>query len=126
MFTVEKGTNITPDGRKCSVIKLGEYTVCRIVPWLFSSCSVAGLEDFRMCPTLTTKQAVALGKLLDTHDHGGWVPKEFYFLISDSNIAVLKEFLALPQVKLMDEFANKAHGPNTMHLYRYSTLKDFK
>ena len=126
MFTVNETEKYTPDQRKCSVIKLGEYTVCRIVPWLFSSCSVAGLEDFRMCPTLTPEQAVALGKLLDTHNHGVWVPKEFYFLISDSKNTVLKEFLALPQVKLMDTFENKAHGPSIMLLYRYSTLKDFK
>lgn len=125
MFKVERIARCTPDGRPCSVIRLGEYKVCRIVPWLFSSCSVAGLEDFRMCPTLTPKQAVALGELLDTLNHGVWVPKEFYFLISASKNTVLKEFLALPQVELMDTFENKAHGPSIMLLYRYSTLKDF-
>jgi hypothetical protein len=30
-----------------------------------------------------------------------------------------------PNVKKRDKFYNKAHGPNWLHLYRYSKEKDF-
>ena len=57
-----------------------------------------------------------------------WCPKEWLFSLSSFQVdsSRYNSLIRHPNVMELDVFKNKAHGPNHIHLFRYSVEMDFK
>ena len=134
MFSVEwKKTDFEKSGRdgtiKHTVGKNESKYVCKIETWAFGSCACFALRRFNdgYQFNFTPENIDAFYKFVCGLDED-WKPKEFYFLLSRSQLSLgkLKPLYKHPNVKLRDVFDNKSHGPNKVYLFRYSASKDFK
>lgn len=101
--------------------------LCRMDTWGFSSCAVHILHTFNLG---YGEDLVDLFNYLmheDTNVGTGYRPKEIYFLLSSVQARKddFQTLLKNEHVKKVDSFSNKSHGPNLVHLYRFSLLKDF-
>ena len=103
--------------------------VCKIETWAFGSCACFALRRFNdgYQFNFTPENIDAFYAFVCGLDED-WKPKEFYFLLSRSQLSLgkLKPLYKHPNVKLRDVFDNKSHGPNKVYLFRYSASKDFK
>lgn len=133
MFSVEwRKSDFTDNGRKGSIkFKEGNenFYVCLIETWAFGSCACFALSRFNDAQSFRFDEDniddfFAFICSLDKD----WMPKEFYFLLSKSQLAraSLTHLYKHPKVRLRDVFDNKSHGPNKVYLFRYSDSKDFK
>jgi hypothetical protein len=64
---------------------------------------------------------------LPTFKHySGYASSEVYLQPSDTQLKTLPtDFFEHPHIKKVDEYVNKAHGPNKVYLFRISATKDF-
>lgn len=103
----------------------GEFykRICNIHTWGFQSCAVHNLQSFGYVPTSFED----FWDYVDTLDGSlTWHPGEVYFLLSDTQLLNWRKFTEFPNVKKIDRFLNKAHGPNHVNLFRYSKAGDWK
>lgn len=98
--------------------------VCTVRSWGFYSCAVLLLQEWSGSISL-----VDLDKFFDfvAEQDDDWQPEEAYFLLSSTQMArpwaqALRDHECVKQI---DKFTNKAHGPNTVFLFRWSAAKDF-
>jgi len=100
-------------------VMYGDRCVCKLDTWGFSSCAVRNLHDF---DTYNLKHAGIdkffdwLGDLLA----GSYVIRDAYFLLSDSQLTNMPDIKKVKGVKKVDSFTNKSHGPNDVHLFRWT------
>ena len=104
----------------------GFYQFCKIETWGFRSCACFHLHSFESslvsridATEFWTYVTETLGAELSYN------PKEVYFLLSDTQLPRMEKLWDIPNVKKVDSFMNKAHGPNRVHLFRYSVAGDF-
>lgn len=105
-----------------------ERTLCRVESWAFTSCGIGALTQLNDTNFKTAEEVQQFFDFVCTHVAGDWNPNEFYFLVSDNQLKYgtsIPLMIKNPNVKKRDKFYNKAHGPNWLHLYRYSKEKDF-
>jgi hypothetical protein len=121
-------------------IEQGEKTgpaLCMVETWGMGSCAVMNLYNFTyFLPENAHKGDMKkfvkdLFNWLVTQDEQGHKPKEAFFLLSDSQLSKVSypfthALATHPSVKRRDVFSNKSHGPNKVHLFRWSLGKDFK
>jgi hypothetical protein len=113
--------------------------ICQYHYWAFASCAVATLEGFKFYGYIRTEDRKtvtnfhlmeehhdALFKWLKTHSPGGYNACEYLMVLSQSQIRCLPKTLAHPCVKQVDQWTNKAHDGNMLHLYRISLEQDFQ
>jgi hypothetical protein len=119
-------TLIFKEGSKENLV---EHSVCNVNTWGFRSCAVMNLSGWNTYPLQTVLERFNPEQMFKflTENNGSWSPKEAYFLISTSQKTnpVFRKIFTLSTVKEIDSFVNKAHGPNSMFLYRWSASKDF-
>lgn len=104
------------------------YNVCRVESWGFTSCAVGVITQMSHYMGNTLEEIDQLFKFICENVAEDWSPNEFYFMVSDYQlkaIGCVQLMVTHPNVKKRDVFKNKAHGPNKVHLYRYSLEKDF-
>ena len=106
-------------------IAYNKYTVCFVNTWGFNSCAVYNLQGFSY--TLSKEQTEHFFAFLesDVFSKAGWLAKEAYFLLTSYQCKQNDALISHPCVKKIDSFINKAHGGNTLSLFRYSKGKDF-
>ncbi len=109
--------------------------VCQRQHWALASCGLSGLarfsdygglfsvgddldEFFRFLNRAVTK--------VEDHYIDEWRAGEFIFALSDPQTESFKALVSHPQVRLLDRWYNKAHGPNHMHLYKLSLPPEFE
>jgi hypothetical protein len=103
---------------------------CSFTEWVLGSCGAASLQGFGSYPItpITPEVASELFNLVcDLDIHKAWHSHEIIFLLSTMQ-KTAGEFTGLvnhPNVRVVDHFTNKAHGPNDLFLYRYSKTGDF-
>lgn len=108
-----------------------ERHICNIHSWGFNSCAVhnlAGFNSYLPKELLDVFDAEEFFKFAGSCFAPDWQAQEVYFLVSDHQLkdyAIVKKLVKHPKVKRRDRFANKAHGPNDVHLFRYSASQDF-
>jgi hypothetical protein len=134
MFSVKwKSRDFEKNGRDGTITyqvsKKEAMLVCKIETWAFGSCACFALSRFNDGYNFRY-DAENIDKFFEfvcSLDED-WKPREFYFLLSKSQLAQdkLKFLYKHPNVKLRDVFSNKSHGPNKVYLFRYSASKDFK
>lgn len=125
---VEKGTH--PRGITKFHELLGDGNrICWATSWDMASCGVQSLYGFwTHHPVWNDPKALRefitwLGK----QEGSGYAFQELYFSITDyQETTPLSMLLQQPEVRKLDKFYNKGHGPNHMNLYRLSMQKDFK
>lgn len=108
-----------------------DWRMCHVHTWGFSSCAVMHLQGFQILPEDLQKkfdieQFLDFLKLIDDTS---WKPQEAMFLLSDQQLNHASWYKTLckhPNVKRIDRFENKAHGPNHVNLFRWSAKNDFK
>jgi hypothetical protein len=108
----------------------GDKQVCIVEEWAFTSCGVGSLMNFGYSNWWTKENVDRLIELLVKKPcHGIHLAKEFYFCLSSAQVSGgcgdMNGLLKHPNVKFLDRYVNKAHGPCDMLLYRLSTQKDF-
>lgn len=107
------------------------WPICFVETWGFNSCAVLNLRSFRALNSELSKKFSAddfFAFLREVHKPS-WAPREAYFLVSDTQLKSnewLKKIVRHPNVKRKDRFENKAHGPNHVHLFRWSDKHDFE
>jgi uncharacterized protein YqfB (UPF0267 family) len=102
--------------------------VCRVESWAFTSCGIGALTKLNSTNFTSAEEVQAFFDFVCTNVADDWHPNEFYFLVSDNQLKYgtsIPLMVKNPNVKKRDKFYNKAHGPNWLHLYRYSKDKDF-
>jgi hypothetical protein len=121
-----------PDGKSGQegVITWAETgnSVCNVESWSFASCGVGALTKLSYTRFTSAKQVDAFFNFVCANVADDWNPNEFYFLLTDGQLKMdnIKFMVNHPNVKRRDVFMNKSHGPNKLHLFRYSKDKDFK
>lgn len=118
------------DGHKKGQVRYKNETICTVKTWGFSSCAVWQLQDWytwNMAKGYTPEQFWEFFTTKMDGLDGDWLPTEIYFLVSDGqrNTEAFKKLVSVPNVRRIDKFLNKAHGPNHVHLYRWSAQDDF-
>lgn len=111
-------------------IKWDGNRLCHLQTWGFRSCAVHNLEGFDKYLFNSSKKLTAemfFNFIIEQSQKLSYQPKTMYFLLSSSQVNEpgLKRLINYPKVKLVDKFANQAHGPNHVFLYRYSDAEDF-
>ena len=104
------------------------YSVCRVESWAFASCGIGALMGFNNTNFQTKEHVAKFFEFVAANVADDWQPDEFYFLLTDSQLKLPANRLMInhPHVKKRDVFMNKSHGPNKLHLFRYSHDNDFK
>ena len=104
--------------------------VCALEDWAFACCGATSLHglggSYYKSFDWSHKQVdefVQFAK--DTPSSTGHKVREFYFLLTDTQVKEFSALVAHPNVRLVDRYFNKAHGPENLNLYRLSVLKDF-
>lgn len=108
----------TSDGRR----------MCRVESWAFTSCGIGALTQLNNVDFKSAEEVQQFFDFVCANVAEDWSPNEFYFLLSDTQLKYgtsVPLMLKNPNVRKRDTFYNKAHGPNWLHLYRYSKDKDF-
>jgi len=103
-------------------------TLCRVESWAFTSCGIGALTQLNLSDFKTAEEVQQFFDFVCAKVADDWRPDEFYFLVSDHQLkwgSSIPLMVKNPNVKKRDKFYNKAHGPNWLHLYRYSKDKDF-
>jgi hypothetical protein len=105
--------------------------ICMVETWGMGSCAVMNLYNFCYYIPDMKKFVKDLFNWLSTQDEQGHKPKEAFFLLSDSQLnkgayPFTHALATHPSVRRRDRFSNKSHGPNDVHLFRWSYGKDFK
>ena len=103
-------------------------TVCRVESWAFTSCGVGALTQLNSLDFKTADDVQKFFDFVCANVADDWNPNEFYFLVSDNQLKYgtsIPLMVKNPNVRKRDKFYNKAHGPNWLHLYRYSKDNDF-
>lgn len=98
--------------------------LCNIETWGMHSCGVFILKKWNSSIKYVDLDAFfAFVAELDED----WQPEEAYFLLSTTQLGFSwsEKLVTHPCVKQVDKFTNKAHGPNTVFLFRWSAAKDF-
>ncbi len=127
-FTIEhKGHKATGNGGFYKVLHTDKH-VFNLETWAFNCCGAISITALYNIPPKISVAELMLW--LATQNLDGWKTEEIYFLLScqqlnKENYPRIAELTALPEVKKVDCFVNKAHGPNKLHLFRYSVKKDF-
>jgi hypothetical protein len=105
--------------------------VCCIDTWGFASCGVLNLFNFGY-PDIKKGEEKAFAdkffKFLETVNDPHWKPNEAYMFWTDGQLKAdwINALAKHPEIKRRDKFFNKSHGPNNLHLFRWSKAKDFK
>lgn len=105
----------------------GKQYLCYLNTWAFSSCAAFSLQNFGNS-ALSKEEVDGLFIFLNSEEcNTCWSPEEVYFMLSAYQLGThqgqnLSKHL---NVKKVDSFSNKAHGPNSVYLFRYSLAKDF-
>lgn len=129
MLSLEKISYKKPgSGGFCELLDGGEI-ICKVEEWAFSSC--APMAFFGMGANLkwwNTENIARLLKFLETaRHHSVYLAKEVYVQLSSGQKRIIcQDFLNHPNIKEIDSYMNKAHGPHSVHLFRISVAKDFK
>lgn len=99
--------------------------ICKIQTWAMNCCGIWELKGFNSY--IDVDGAAFWEALVKASPFGGWQPLEYIFTISDSQKShpLFRSILKHPNVRLRDKFANKAHGPSVLYVYRYSHKGDF-
>lgn len=106
-----------------------ERNVALLQTWLFSSCATWGISGMSLLLLEEQKVHGTLEKVLNalcSAPDMDWYPKEIYFQVSDSQIMHYGPIPESTNIRKIDVFNNKSHGPNKVHLYRYSLQGDFQ
>lgn len=107
--------------------------ICTVVDWGFNSCACKILQGFGIYPPKGV-DVDAMFDFLDEFgkDNGAYLPKEYYFMISGTQLAqpvgsakLFHDLVNHPNVQQIDQFTNKSHESKGVNLYRYSAAKDF-
>lgn len=104
------------------------HTMCRVESWAFTSCGIGALTQLNNAKFSSMDEVSAFFNFVCANIAEDWTPNEFYFLVSDHQLewgTSIPLMVKHPNVKKRDKFYNKAHGPNWLHLYRYSKDADF-
>jgi hypothetical protein len=109
----------------------GSHRMCAVDTWGMNSCAVMTLRGFNHLPQVLNESFNINEFLafLATVDAPTWRPKEAYFLITDAqckDIQWVNKLIKHKTVRRRDRFHNKAHGPNSVNLFRWSAEQDFK
>ena len=101
--------------------------------WSMNCCGLHELYNVLSGPpwwsTATQKDITSLFDWLNTRkvNTNTWRAKEWILCLSKDQVnEEMKRFVKHPKVRLLDKFRNKAHGPSSIYLYRYSMEKDFE
>jgi hypothetical protein len=109
-----------------SIVDANNRRICNLETWGFSSCGVWNLWGFGYLRNLDAD--AFFNYLLNTFVEDTtlqWQPKEALFMLSTSQVKELKALVTHKDVKQIDRFYNKAHGPNHLHLFRWSPTGDW-
>lgn len=117
-------------GRNIGIVKDEQLgTLCYLRTWGFSSCAVWMLDNFITWNFNDNRfDADQFWEFFKTKPEGlgeDWLTCEVYFLLADPQLGSLKKLIEHPNVRKRDKFLNKAHGPNRVHLFRWSNEEDF-
>lgn len=98
--------------------------------WGFRCCGANLFYGFSYATSLLdSKEKIdALIKFLKVYDSphsSSYRAKETYFCITDTQKEHLTALIEHPNVRHLDRYLNKAHGPEHMNLYRLSCSGDF-
>lgn len=107
----------------------GPIRVCKVEEWAFSSCATLAFYSLSMNLKWWTKENIdkLVMSLPNLHSYSGYAAQEVYLQPSDTQKKMLPPaFFEHPNIKEIDSYTNKAHGPNKVYLYRISAAKDFK
>ena len=126
-FTVNwSAPDFTRSNRR-GTVKYKGIKLCCIDTWGFDSCGVVNISQFAARETWPTIVDDFFAWVFNEADGiSGWAAKEAYFLLSSDQLRQYPCLVKHPNVRLRDKFTNKAHGPNTLFLFRYSENNDFR
>ena len=121
----------TKKGSGCfCILKDGDEHVCDVEEWAFRSCAVFIFQGLTIQSDWWSSENIdrLVAYLPDMRCQSCYCPAEVYLLVSSGKgqSSLLGVLRTHPNIKEVDHFTNKAHGPNTVHLFRISAAKDFK
>lgn len=108
----------------------GDQRVCNAEEWAFHSCGTMMFYNMSINPNWWTKanidRVIQALPVLST-GKSSYKAQEVYLQISSGQLKnYFQAFLTHPNIKEVDVYTNKAHGPHKLHLFRISATKDFQ
>lgn len=118
------------DYDRSEVFKYSVAVLCNLRPlcyyshWLMGCCGVDTLHGFGLYPDKFWDSKANIDELIPflkgVNTSTGYRAYECLFTLSDSQKNKLEQLVTHPSCKFLDSWDNRAHGPETLNLYRLS------